>query len=61
MPEPNNWEQLSKEPIFVTPAGLVLAGFGRWQIASSQNERETPCVELQFGLDDALIFMLHHH
>jgi len=61
MPESNDWEQLSDEAIFVTPNGLVLAGFGRWQIALAQNEVEIRCVQIDLGPDDALVFMLRHH
>jgi hypothetical protein len=61
MPEADNWEQLSKEPIFITSTGLVLAGFGRFQIALAQNEAELTCVQIELSLDDALIFILRHH
>jgi hypothetical protein len=60
-PESDDWEELSNEPIFVTQNGLVLAGFGRLQIARSQNQAEIPCVQIDLGFDEALVFMLRHH
>ena len=47
-----------EEPIFVTQAGLILAGFGRWRLALSRKIPTIECVEYCLTEEDALQFML---
>jgi len=47
-----------EEPIFVTQAGLILAGFGRWRLALFRKVPIIECVEYCLTEEDALQFML---
>jgi hypothetical protein len=63
LPELNEaaWSQdqtSTQEPIFVTQTGVILAGFGRWQLAVSQKIPSIECVEYSLPDEDALRFML---
>ena len=46
------------EPIFVTQTGVILAGFGRWQLAVSRKIPNIECVEYSLTDEEALQFML---
>ncbi len=53
-------DQMStEEPIFVTETGVILAGFGRWQLAVSRTTPSIECVEYGLSDEDALQFMLN--
>lgn len=47
-----------EQPVLVTQSGVILAGFGRWQMAVSQRVPSIECVEYTLPDDDALQFML---
>jgi hypothetical protein len=49
------------EPILITTAGTILAGFGRWQLAVIEGELEIPCIDCALNEDEALPFILAHH
>ncbi len=52
-------EQMSaQEPIFVTQDGLILAGFGLWRLAVSEEIPHIECVEYRLSDENALQFML---
>lgn len=61
MPEPANWAQLTNETVFVTREGLIVAGFGRWQLACARNETKLRCFQVQLSPEEALVFTLRHH
>jgi len=48
----------TEEPIFVTLTGVILSGFGRWQLAVSQKISSVECVEYSLTDEEALQFML---
>lgn len=49
----------TEEPIFVTQTGVILAGFGRWRLAVSQQVASIECVQYSLTDEDALQFMLN--
>jgi hypothetical protein len=46
------------EFILITTGGIVLAGFGRWQLALFEGRSEIGCIEYPFDQEQALQFML---
>jgi hypothetical protein len=46
------------EPIFVTETGVILSGFGRWQLAVSSKIPSIECVEYSLTDEETLRFML---
>jgi hypothetical protein len=49
------------EPIMITTNGTILAGFGRWWLAMSEDRDEVPCIEYGLNEDESLQFILTHH
>ncbi len=49
------------EPIFVTPNGTILAGFGSWQLALLECRQDIHCIEYPLSEDESLPFILTHH
>lgn len=62
--EPNNAAQLKNqsapEPILVTSSGIILAGFGQWQLAVLEGRSEIHCIEYPLNDDESLQFILNH-
>ena len=54
-------DQQTYEPILITSSRMILAGFGRWQLAVFESRDEINCIEYTLGDDEALQFMLTHH
>jgi len=54
-------ERPMPEPILITTEGLILAGFGRWQWATIQGQREIPCIEYPLNEEDSVRFILAYH
>jgi hypothetical protein len=49
------------DPILITTAGTILAGFGRWRLALLEGRKEIQCIEYSVGEDEALQFILTHN
>jgi hypothetical protein len=54
-------EHSTAEPILITRAGTILAGFGSWRLAIVEGRREVDCIEYPFSEDESLQFILAHH
>jgi hypothetical protein len=50
-----------QDPILIATDGTILAGFGRWRMAVSEQIPEIYCIEHSLSTDDALAFILSHH
>lgn len=63
--ELNNAAQLTQqfmpEPIFISSSGIILAGFGLWQLAVMERRMEIYCIEYPLNDDESLQFILRHH
>lgn len=53
--------QSRPEPILITTNGTILAGFGRWRLATLEGRHEIPCLEYPLSDDEALQVILTHH
>jgi hypothetical protein len=51
--------QLAAEPILITTNGIILSGFGRWQLAVLEDRKEVHCIEYPIGVEDAIQFILN--
>jgi hypothetical protein len=49
------------QPILITPAGIILAGFGQWQSAILTGQQEISCIEYALGDAEALRFIIACH
>jgi hypothetical protein len=49
------------EPVLITTGGTILAGFGRWRLAVSENKHVISCIEYPLSEDESLQFILAHH
>lgn len=54
-------EQVLRDPVLITADGTILAGFGRWRLASLHHKDEIPCIEYSFDENESLQFILAHH
>ena len=48
-------------PILITTNGTILAGFGRWRSALSDDRHEINCIEYPLSEEEALRFIISHH
>jgi hypothetical protein len=47
-------------PLIITPEGLIIDGYARWELASRQGRAELPCVSLNVSQEEALEHILHN-
>ena len=49
------------EPILITTTGVILAGFGRWQLAILSGWHEIDCIEYALCAEESLQFLVTYH
>jgi hypothetical protein len=54
-------DQGFSQAIYITASGIVLSGFGRWQLALSEGVDEICCIEYALNDYEALRFILAHY
>ncbi len=52
---------IAVEPVLITTAGILLGGFGQWQLALLENTEQVNCIEYPLDEEQALLFILAHH
>ena len=59
--QPPSYSAALAEPVAITRAGLILAGYTRWQLAAREGRPSVACIEYELSDEQALTFMLEKH
>jgi hypothetical protein len=49
------------DPLLITSGGLVLDGYGRWELAKRQGRQLLPCIEVCVSEADSIRWLLNRH